>query len=223
LKVEGLTVYQGSYLAVRDVSFELLPGTGYSRSWSEWVKAPVQVTDLTPRGRLEIEGRPIERLTSAPAAGLYGAAKFYLVRSFPRISVSELVGLGWVTQEHDCAGRRHQLKGEKQAARKPHGESVTICGNKRSAPLQRGELKAVAGLLLSDAPANFWCWMAFAGGCARRRILYLLNELKREEGWTVLQAHDMVSRHRVLCSRTLVCSAQPAAHEKREHDRIQSR
>ncbi len=27
LKVEGLTVYQGSYLAVRDVSFELLPGT----------------------------------------------------------------------------------------------------------------------------------------------------------------------------------------------------
>jgi zinc/manganese transport system ATP-binding protein len=27
LKVEDLTVYQGSYLAVRDVSFELLPGT----------------------------------------------------------------------------------------------------------------------------------------------------------------------------------------------------
>ena len=27
LKVEGLTVYQDKYLAVRDVSFELLPGT----------------------------------------------------------------------------------------------------------------------------------------------------------------------------------------------------
>lgn len=27
LKVEGLTVYQGSYLAVRDIAFELLPGT----------------------------------------------------------------------------------------------------------------------------------------------------------------------------------------------------
>jgi zinc/manganese transport system ATP-binding protein len=27
LKVDGLTVYQGNYLALRDVSFELLPGT----------------------------------------------------------------------------------------------------------------------------------------------------------------------------------------------------
>lgn len=27
LKVEGLTIYLGKYLAIRDVSFELFPGT----------------------------------------------------------------------------------------------------------------------------------------------------------------------------------------------------
>jgi zinc/manganese transport system ATP-binding protein len=43
----------------------------------------------------------------------------------------------------------------------------------------------------------------------------LLNELKREENWTVLQVShdiDMVSRHcdRVIClNQTLVCSGQP--------------
>jgi len=83
LKVEGLTVYQGSYLAVRDVSFELLPGTDTAvvgpngAGKSTLVQA---ILDLIPRsrGKIEIEGRPIERLgTSAPAVGLY-AAKFYL-------------------------------------------------------------------------------------------------------------------------------------------------
>lgn len=67
LKVEGLTVYQGSYLAVRDVSFELLPGTDTAvvgpngAGKSTLVQA---ILDLIPRstGKIEIFGRPIENL-----------------------------------------------------------------------------------------------------------------------------------------------------------------
>ncbi|MFO5476225.1 MAG: ATP-binding cassette domain-containing protein, partial [Dolichospermum sp.] len=64
LKVSGLTVYQGKYLAVRDVSFELLPGTDTAivgpngAGKSTLIKA---ILDLIPRsaGTIEVFGRPI--------------------------------------------------------------------------------------------------------------------------------------------------------------------
>ncbi len=98
LKVEGLTVYQGSYLAVRDVSFELLPGTDTAivgpngAGKSTLVKA---VLDLIPRsaGTIEILGRPIARLGRLRHLLGYMPQNFIFDRSFP-ISVSELVGSG---------------------------------------------------------------------------------------------------------------------------------
>lgn len=67
LKVENLTVYQGSYLAVRDVSFELLPGTDTAvvgpngAGKSTLVQAILNLIGRT-NGKIEIFGRPVERL-----------------------------------------------------------------------------------------------------------------------------------------------------------------
>ena len=98
LKVSGLTVYQGKYLAVRDVSFELLPGTDTAivgpngAGKSTLIKA---ILDLIPRsaGTIEVFGRPISRLGNLRNFLGYMPQNFIFDRSFP-ISVSELVALG---------------------------------------------------------------------------------------------------------------------------------
>ncbi|MFM6199263.1 MAG: metal ABC transporter ATP-binding protein, partial [Dolichospermum sp.] len=98
LKVCGLTVYQGKYLAVRDVSFELLPGTDTAivgpngAGKSTLIKA---ILDLIPRsaGTIEVFGRPISRLGNLRNFLGYMPQNFIFDRSFP-ISVSELVALG---------------------------------------------------------------------------------------------------------------------------------
>ncbi|MDB9460573.1 ATP-binding cassette domain-containing protein, partial [Dolichospermum circinale CS-545/17] len=98
LKVSGLTVYQGKYLAVRDVSFELLSGTDTAivgpngAGKSTLIKA---ILDLIPRsaGTIEVFGRPISRLGNLRNFLGYMPQNFIFDRSFP-ISVSELVALG---------------------------------------------------------------------------------------------------------------------------------
>ena len=224
LKVEGLTVYQGSYLAVRDVSFELLPGTDTAvvgpngAGKSTLVQA---ILDLIPRsrGKIEIEGRPIERLGRLRHQLGYMPQNFIFDRSFP-ISVSELVGLGWVKRGSVIAlGRRHQ--GEKQAAIVQALRRVSAYHLQQQAigTLSGGELKRVLLAYCLVMPRKLLVLdEAFAGVDVQGATDFytLLNELKREEGWTVLQVShdiDMVSRHcdRVLClNQTLVCSGQPS-------------
>ncbi|AFY50607.1 ATPase component of Mn/Zn ABC-type transporter [Nostoc sp. PCC 7524] len=227
LKVEGLTVYQGSYLAVRDVSFEIMPGTDTAivgpngAGKSTLVKA---VLDLIPRssGRIEIFGRPMTRLGSLRHLLGYMAQNFIFDRSFP-ISVKELVGLGWVPQDqknYSFLSRIHSQNRKKSAAvtEALRRTDTYHLQNQAIGTLSGGQLKRVLlayclvmrrKLLLLDE--------AFAGvdmqGAAD--FYTLLNELKREEGWTVLQVShdiDMVSRHcdRVLClNQTVVCTGQP--------------
>jgi zinc/manganese transport system ATP-binding protein len=226
LKVEGLTVYQGSYLAVRDVSFELLPGTDTAvvgpngAGKSTLVQA---ILDLIPRsrGKIEIFGRPIERLGRLCHQLGYLPQNFIFDRSFP-ISVSELVGLGWV--KHKSAGqrwRRHQLEGEKQAAITQALRRVSAYHLRHQAlgTLSGGELKRVLLAYCLVIPRQLLVLdEALAGVDVQGATDFytLLNELKREENWTVLQVShdiDMVSRYcdRVLClNQTLVCSGQPS-------------
>ncbi|MBH8566542.1 metal ABC transporter ATP-binding protein [Nostoc sp. CENA67] len=227
LKVEGLTVYQGSYLAVRDVSFELFPGTDTAivgpngAGKSTLVKA---VLELIPRvaGQIEIFGRPISRLGSLRHLLGYMPQNFIFDRNFP-ISVSELVGLGWT-----LAGK----KGNsffKKLWRQDREKSAAVVEalqrtdayhlrNQAIGSLSGGQLKRVLLAYCLVMPRKLLILdEAFAGvdvqGIAD--FYTLLNELKREEGWTVLQVShdiDMVSRHcdRVLClNQTVVCTGQP--------------
>ncbi|MBA3921652.1 MAG: ATP-binding cassette domain-containing protein, partial [Nostocaceae cyanobacterium] len=113
-KVEGLTVYQGSNIAVSDVSFTLLPGTDTAivgpngAGKSTLVQA---ILDLIPRtsGSIEIFGRPISRLGSLRHQIGYMPQNFIFDRSFP-ISVNELVGLGWIG-ENQVMSLRNRLWG----------------------------------------------------------------------------------------------------------------
>ncbi|MHC5764907.1 MAG: metal ABC transporter ATP-binding protein [Nostoc sp.] len=226
LKVEGLTVYQGSYLAVRDVSFELLPGTDTAivgpngAGKSTLVKA---VLDLIPRsaGTIEILGRPISRLGHLRHTLGYMPQNFIFDRSFP-ISVSELVGLGWTKE-----GKRKNLFSKLWRQDREKSAAVTEALRRTDAyhlqhqaigTLSGGQLKRVLLAYCLVMPRKLLVLdEAFAGVDVQGAADFyaLLNELKREEGWTLLQVShdiDMVNRHcdRELClNQSIVCTGKP--------------
>lgn len=232
LKVEGLTVYQGSYLAVRDVSFELLPGTDTAivgpngAGKSTLVKA---ILDLIPRsaGTIEIFGRPISRLGNLRHWLGYMPQNFIFDRSFP-ISVSELVGLG-IAKRTQLTGQKENIFNICKFWQNQPKKSAAITAalqrtdayhlrNQSIGTLSGGQLKRVLlAYCLVTKRRILVLDEAFAGvdiqGAAD--FYNLLNELKQEEGWTVLQVShdiDMVNRHcdRVLClNQTLVCTGKP--------------
>lgn len=222
VKVENLNVYHGSYIAVRDVSFELLPGTDTAvvgpngAGKSTLVQA---VLNLIPRssGKIEIFGRPVERLGHLCQKLGYMPQNFIFDRSFP-ISVMELVGLGWVRQEKFVAGAA--LKQIKQAAINQALQRVGAYHLRKQVvgTLSGGELKRVLLAYCLVMPRQLLVLdEAFAGVDVQGAADFynLLNELKQQEGWTVLQiSHDidMVSHHcdRVLCfNQTIVCAGAP--------------
>ncbi|MBD2502313.1 metal ABC transporter ATP-binding protein [Anabaena azotica] len=227
LKVENLTVYQGNYLAVRDVSFELIPGTDTAivgpngAGKSTLVKA---VLDLIPHssGKIEIFGRPITRLGNLRHLLGYMPQNFIFDRSFP-ISVAELVGLGWVAEgskQHSFFWKLRSQSREKTAA---IAAALTRTDtyhlrNQAIGTLSGGQLKRVLlAYCLVITRKILVLDEAFAGVDMQGATDFyaMLNELKQQEGWTILQVShdiDMVSRHcdRVLClNQTLVCTGQP--------------
>lgn len=227
LKVEGLTVYQGNYLAVRDVSFELLPGTDTAvvgpngAGKSTLIQA---MLGLIPHktGKVEIFGRPLQRLGRLCHQIGYMPQNFIFDRSFP-ISVTELVGLGYVSSSpvnYLWWLRGNRGAREKQEAIAQALQRVDAYHLRKQAigSLSGGELKRVLLAYCLVMPRQLLVLdEAFAGvdmqGAAD--FYALLDRLKREEGWTVLQiSHDidMVSHHcdRVIClNQTVVCTGAP--------------
>jgi len=224
-KVEGLTVYQGSNIAVRDVSFTLLPGTDTAivgpngAGKSTLVQA---ILDLIPRtsGSIEIFGRPISRLGSLRHQIGYMPQNFIFDRSFP-ISVNELVGLGWIGENQVMSLRNRWGRNEEKQKAITHALQRTGAArlqHKAIGMLSGGELKRVLLAYCLVIPRKLLVLdEAFAGVDVQGAADFyaLLNELKQEEGWTVLQVShdiDMVSQHcdRVLClNQTLVCTGTP--------------
>lgn len=237
LKVEGLTVYQGNYLAVRDVSFELFSGTNTAivgpngAGKSTLVQA---VLDLIPRsaGKIEILGRPITRLENLRHQLGYMPQNFIFDRSFP-ICVSELVGLGWVFSSASNSvtnggeTRKKFSLGGWRGSRREKSAAVAEALRRTDAyhlrdqaigTLSGGQLKRVLLAYCLVMPRKLLVLdEAFAGVDVQGAADFytLLNELKQEEGWTVLQVcHDidMVSRYcdRVICfNQTIVCTGVP--------------
>lgn len=238
LKVENLTVHQGIYAALRQVSFELAGGTDTAvvgpngAGKSTLVQA---ILGLIPRtsGKIEIFGRPLERLGNLCHQLGYVPQNFFFDRTFP-ISVKELVGLGWV-KEGINTRESGDLKSDRPRERfkwpwRENPEKIAAVAGalqrveayhlreQAIGTLSGGQLKRVLlayclvmqrQLLVLDE--------AFAGVDAQGEAEFyaLLNELKREQNWTVLQVShdlDMVSRHcdRVIClNQTVVCTGQP--------------
>ncbi|MEA5621098.1 metal ABC transporter ATP-binding protein [Cronbergia sp. UHCC 0137] len=224
LKVEGLTVYQGKYLAVRDVSFELLSGTDTAivgpngAGKSTLVKA---ILDLIPRsaGTIQIFGRPIGKVGHLRRLLGYMPQNFIFDRSFP-ISVSELVGLGIDENKKGFFSRLRQNYPKNSAAIKAALQRTDAyhLRNQAIGTLSGGQFKRVLLAYCLVTPRKLLVLdEAFAGVDVQGAADFyaLLNELKREEGWTVLQVShdiDMVNRHcdRVLClNQTVVCTGKP--------------
>ena len=225
-KVEGLTFYQGNYAALQDVSFELYPGTCNAivgpngAGKSTLVKA---VLNLIPRqaGRVEIFGRTLEKLGPLRHRLGYIPQNFTFDRSFP-ISVQELVALGWAETGRSRSRKSWfwQKNPQQTAAVKVALERVGAY-HVRHQPigtLSGGELKRVLLAYCLVIPRQFLVLdEAFAGVDAQGMVdfYHLLDELKQEEGWTVLQVShdiDMVGRHcdRVLClNQRLICMGTP--------------
>ncbi|OKH38329.1 ABC transporter ATP-binding protein [[Phormidium ambiguum] IAM M-71] len=224
LKVENLTVYRGNYLAVRDVSFELKSGTDTAiigpngSGKSTLVQA---ILDLLPKssGCVEIFGRPLKRLGSWRHFIGYIPQQFIFDRSFP-ISVSELVGLGWSGETSFQLSRVWERNWEKEKAIAKALQRVNADRLRQQAigTLSGGELKRVLLAYCLVSPRKLLVLdEAFAGVdiSGEADFYYLLNELKNEQGWTVLQiSHDldMVNSNcdQVIClNQTVVCSGQP--------------
>ncbi|NET00631.1 MAG: metal ABC transporter ATP-binding protein [Sphaerospermopsis sp. SIO1G2] len=235
LKVEGLTVYQGNFLALRDISFELFPGTDTAivgpngAGKSTLVKA---ILDLIPRnfGKIAIFGRPVSRLGSLRHQLGYMPQNFIFDRSFP-ISVQELVGLGIGDKNNIKNSNNHknrhlflsnfwQHQKAKSLAIKVALQRTGVYNlrNQAIGTLSGGQFKRVLLAYCLVTPRKLLVLdEAFAGVDIQGTADFytLLNELKKEEGWTVLQVShdiDMVNRHcdRVLClNQTLVCTGKP--------------
>jgi len=225
LKVEDLTVYQGKYPAVLNVSFELPKGINTAivgpngAGKSTLVQA---ILGLIPRksGQIKIFGRPVERLGNLCHNLGYIPQNFLFDRTFP-ISVWELVGLGWVKRSRKVSSHwfweqdREKITAITTALKRVdayhlrHQAIGTLSGGQMKRVLLAYCLTMSRQLLVLDE--------AFAGVDIQGEADFynLLNELKTEYGWTVLQvSHDLdvVSKQcdRVIClNQTLVCSGKP--------------
>ena len=225
LTIEKLNVYRGAYAAVQNVSFCLKAGTDTAligpngAGKSTLVKA---ILGILPRhsGSIAFLGQSIERSGYLPSRLrqqiAYLPQNFLFDRGIP-MTVAELVDLGWGKSglRLPWEARRQRLKAVQQAlaqAKASHLINQSIKG------LSGGEIKRVLLaycivrprrlLILDEAPAG----LDFQ---SEAEFYQLLNQLKIDYGWAILQiSHnlDMVSRHcdRVIClNRSVICQGTP--------------
>ncbi len=223
IEVENLTVYRENYLALRDVSFRIMPGTDTAivgpngAGKSTLIQA---ILGLIPKqcGQVEILGRSIERLGNWCHQIGYMPQNFIFDHSFP-ISVSELVGLGWINLGKNNWKFWQQEK-EKKAAIKQALERVNMYHLRKQAigTLSGGQFKRLLLAYCLVMPRQLLVLDEALAGVDSQgtgEFYQLLKELKKEENWTILQiSHDidMVSKNcdRVLCvNQTIVCHGQP--------------
>ena len=225
LEVEQLSVYRETYEAVRQVSFCLKAGTDTAiigpngAGKSTLVQA---LLGIVPRrsGRISVLGHPVSPMgqlaTQVRQQIAYLPQSFLFDRGIP-MTVAELVGLGWGKSGYGLPWQgwrnRYQAIGEALARVNASHLMHQSIGN-----LSGGETKRVLLayclvqprrlLILDEAPAGL-------DYQAEAEFYHLLNQLKLDSGWTILQiSHDldMVSRFcdQVIClNRSIVCQGVP--------------
>lgn len=225
LEVERLSVYRGSYTAVSEVSFCLKSGTDTAiigpngAGKSTLVQA---ILGILPwhSGKISILGQPVGRSGHLPSwirqQLAYLPQSFLFDRGIP-MTVAELVSLGWGKPGPSLPWRRHRER-HQAVIRSLAQVNASHLINQPISGLSGGETKRVLLayclvrprrlLILDEAPAGL-------DYRSESEFYQLLNQLKLEHGWTILQiSHnlDMVSRHcdRVIClNRSLVCQGTP--------------
>ncbi|NEQ97267.1 MAG: metal ABC transporter ATP-binding protein [Cyanothece sp. SIO2G6] len=225
LVVNKLAVRRETHLAVQDVSFEVQAGTDTAiigpngAGKSTLIQA---VLGIFPRqsGEILVLGHPLAPKGSLPPTVrqqmAYLPQNFLFDRRIP-ITVSELVGLGWgqVGPQLPWGGGRSRHRAVQEALRQVEAWYLR---DQLVSSLSGGETKRVLLayclvqprrlLVLDEAPAGL-------DVRSESDFYQLLYQLKREQGWAILQVShdlDMVRRScdRVLCmNQTILCQGTP--------------
>jgi zinc/manganese transport system ATP-binding protein len=225
LSVEGLSVRRGEQLAVEQVSFQLARETDTAlvgpngAGKSSLVGA---VLGLLPRasGNVEILGHalgPAGELPRAVRAQIaYLPQSLALQGRFP-LTVGEFVGFGFDQPGLSLAwlGNRRRTEAVQLALERTGCQDLL---ERRLSELSGGQLKRVLLAFCVVRPRQLLVLDEAQAGLdapSSEQFQELLLDLRRQEGWTVLQvSHDleMVRRscNQVLClNRRLRCSGAP--------------
>jgi zinc transport system ATP-binding protein len=225
LSLKDVTVYRDTYAAVEDVSFCLEAGTDTSivgpngGGKTTLVEA---ILGILPRqsGEISILGKPLSPKgflsESIRAQIAYLPQNFLFDRRIP-MTVSELVGLGWQSLGFQLPWKDQKKRNRAIRDALARVDAIPLKDQLISG-LSGGQAKRVLLayclvcprrlLILDEAPAGL-------DMVAESKFYQLLYELKKEQGWAILQiSHDldMVRQHcdRVLCiNRTLRCQGTP--------------
>ena len=225
LRVSGLTVVRDTHTAVERVSFAVQAGTNVAivgpngAGKSTLIQA---ILGILPRqtGQVEVMGHLLSTKGRLPAkvrdAIAYLPQNFSLDRRIP-MTVEEVVGLGWSSLglQWPWTGYRARQVAVRQALARVEALHLR---SKCVSDLSGGETKRVLLayclvrprrlMILDEAPAGLDLR-------AEAEFYQLLNQLKQEQRWAILQvSHDlnMVQRHcdYVLCiNQTLLCEGIP--------------
>ena len=225
LVVNELTVYRETYAAVQNVSFTVPAGMDTAivgpngAGKSTLIQA---VLGILPHqsGEVFVLGQPLSPKGHLPAGVrqqiAYLPQNFLFDRRLP-ITVRELVGLGWdrLGLQFPWTGGRARRQAVQQALTQVDAWHLR---HQLVSALSGGELKRVLLayclvrprrlLILDEAPAGL-------DVRSESDFYQLLHQLKKEQGWAILQVShdlDMVRRScdRVLCiNRTLLCQGPP--------------
>ena len=225
LLVEGLSVRRGEQLAVEQVSFQLARETDTAlvgpngAGKSSLVAA---LLGLLPRaaGTVQILGQelgPAGQLSRSVRAQIaYLPQSLALQGRFP-LTVGEFVGFGFDPPGLSLAwlGNRHRSEAVRRALERTACQDLA---ERRLSELSGGQLKRVLLAFCVVRPRQLLVLDEAQAGLdvpSNERFQELLLELRRQEGWTVLQvSHDleMVRRScdQVLClNQRLRCSGAP--------------
>ena len=216
--VKNLSVMRGEYLAVDNVSFELLPGTHTAiigpngAGKSTLIKSILGLIEARS-GEIKLfnTGKQLKEFKQEIG---YIPQKFLFERTFP-LTVSELVGLGLNSKQWWYSSKRKR-KRIYQALEQVH---LTKQAQQKIGTLSGGELKRVLLAYCLVVPRRLLVLdEALAGVDATGEMEFaaLLNHLKREHNWTILEVShdlDLVSRYcdSVICmNRRLLYQGSPS-------------
>jgi zinc transport system ATP-binding protein len=216
--VKDLSVMRGEYLAVDNVSFDLLPGThtaiiGPNGAGKSTLIKTILGLIAKRSGEIELLNSTDKQLKRFKTEIGYIPQKFAFDRTFP-LTVSELVGLGLNTKQWWYSNQRKRGIIQ-QALEQVH---LSKQAKQKIGTLSGGELKRVLLAYCLVVPRRLLVLdEALAGVDATGEMEFaaLLNNLKQEHNWTILEVShdlDLVSKYcdSVIClNRRLLYQGSP--------------